>query len=236
VEISHRRTCAKPRQTGHAADGDDVPNARRSPFTPQAAYTYSRPMHIDTTDVLKGEVTRLLHAVHEGDATAMDRVIQIVYDDLCAIARRQLRRELSPRTMHPASLVHEAYMKLANGGVLPARDRAHFFALAARAMRQVLVEHARRRSAAKRGPMWERSALGEPDWTASVSPEEILMLNDAIDQLEPRQRQVVECRFFGGLEEREIAAALGVDERTVRRDWVKARAWLYRALYGAASA
>jgi RNA polymerase sigma factor (TIGR02999 family) len=138
--------------------------------------------------------------------------------------------------MHPASLVHEAYMKLANGAVARAGDRAHFFALAARAMRQVLVDHARRRSAAKRGPMWEQAALGDHVWAASVSPEEILTLNDAIDELEPRQRRVVECRFFGGLEEREIAAMLGVDERTVRRDWVKARAWLYQALYGAASA
>ena len=193
-------------------------------------------MHLDAGPAPRGEVTRLLHAARAGDATAMDRIIQLVYDDLCAIAGRQLRREPSPRTMHPASLVHEAYMKLANGAVPRAGDRAHFFALAARAMRQVLVDHARRRSAAKRGPMWEQAALGDHVWPASVSPEEILTLNDAIDRLESRQRQVVECRFFGGLEEREIAAMLGVDERTVRRDWVKARAWLYQALYGAASA
>jgi RNA polymerase sigma factor (TIGR02999 family) len=195
-------------------------------------------MHLDATDApsLTGDVTRLLHAARDGDGTAMDRIIQLVYDDLCAIAGRQLRRELSPRTMQPASLVHEAYIKLANGAVLHAGDRAHFFALAARAMRQVLVEHARRRSAAKRVPAWELAALGENDWATSVSPDEMLTLNDAIDNLEPRQRQVVECRFFSGLEEREIAAALGVDERTVRRDWVKARAWLYRSLYGAESA
>ena len=187
-------------------------------------------MHLDVSDAPKGEVTRLLDAARDGDATAMDRIIEIVYDDLRAIADRQLRREPSPRTMHPASLVHEAYMKLANGAASRAGNRAHFFALAARAMRQVLVEHARRRSAAKRGPMWERAAFGDHGWIASVSPEEMLTLNDAIDELEPRQRQVVECRFFGGLEEREIAATLGIDERTVRRDWVKARAWLYRAL------
>jgi len=192
-------------------------------------------MHLDTMDSPKGEVTRLLHAARDGDATAMDQIIQLVYDDLHAIAGRQLRREPFPRTMHPASLVHEAYMKLANGAALHAGDRAHFLALAARAMRQVLVEHARRRSAAKRRPM-DQASLGDHVWATSVSPEEILTLNDAIDQLEPRQRQVVECRFFGGLEEREIAATLGVDERTVRRDWVKARAWLYQALYGAASA
>jgi RNA polymerase sigma factor (TIGR02999 family) len=192
-------------------------------------------MHLDAIDSPKGEVTRLLHAARDGDATAMDRIIQLVYDDLCAIAARQLRREPFQRATHPASLVHEAYMKLANGAALHAGDRAHFLALAARAMRQVLVEHARRRSAAKRRPM-ELASLGDDVWATPVSPEEILTLNDAIDQLEPRQRQVVECRFFGGLDEREIAATLGVDERTVRRDWVKARAWLYQALYGAASA
>ena len=193
---------------------------------------------MEATDAPKGEVTRLLDAARDGDAGALDRVIQLVYDDLCAIAGRQLRREHSARTMRPASLVHEAYMKLANGAAVRAGDRAHFFALAARAMRQVLVEHARRRSAAKRVPAWARAALdgGDQVWATPVSPDEILTLNDAIDELEPRQRQVVECRFFGGMEEREIAATLGVDERTVRRDWVKARAWLYQALYGAASA
>jgi RNA polymerase sigma factor (TIGR02999 family) len=193
-------------------------------------------MHLEDIHVSRGEVTQLLHAARGGDAAAMDRIIQLVYDDLYAIAGRQLRREPVLGTMQPASLVHEAYMKLAGGAALRATDRAHFLALAARAMRQVLVEHARRRSAAKRGPTLRRVTLVEHDWATAVSPEEILALNDAIDELEPRQRQVVECRFFGGLDEREIAAALGVDERTVRRDWVKARAWLYRVLYGAESA
>jgi RNA polymerase sigma factor (TIGR02999 family) len=193
-------------------------------------------MHLEDIHVSRGEVTQLLHAARGGDATAMDRIIQLVYDDLYAIAGRQLRREPVLGTMQPASLVHEAYMKLAGGAALRASDRPHFLALAARAMRQVLVEHARRRSAAKRGPTLRRVTLVEHDWATAVSPEEILALNDAIDELEPRQRQVVECRFFGGLDEREIAAALGVDERTVRRDWVKARAWLYRVLYGAESA
>jgi len=109
-----------------------------------------RTMHLDAIDSPKGEVTRLLHAARDGDATAMDRIIQLVYDDLCAIAARQLRREPFQRTTQPASLVHEAYMKLANGAALHAGDRAHFLALAGRAMRQVLVEHARRRSAADR--------------------------------------------------------------------------------------
>jgi len=193
-------------------------------------------MHLDAAPIPRGEVTRLLHAARGGDAQAMDRIVPLVYDDLCVLADRQLRREFSSRTMHPISLVHEAYFKLANGAALHAGDRAHFLAIAARAMRQVLVDHARRRSAAKRAAPWEWASLGDHEWATEVSPDEILTLNDAIDELDPRQRQVVECRFFGGMEEREIAATLGVDERTVRRDWVKARAWLNRALYGAASA
>lgn len=179
-----------------------------------------------------GEVTRLLRAARGGDREALDRVIPLLYDDLRAIARRQLRRELGDRTMHATALVHEAYLKLSHGAVLTADDRAHFLAIAARAMRQVMVDDARRRSAAKRGVAWEHTTLGEGDGAVAFSPDEMLTLNDALERLDPRQRQVVECRYFGGMEDKEIAAALGVTERTVRRDWVKARAWLYTALYG----
>jgi RNA polymerase sigma factor (TIGR02999 family) len=97
-------------------------------------------------------------------------------------------------------------------------------------MRQVLVQEARNRHAMKRGGGWKRATLSGAHWVADFDVDELLTLNDALDELDPRQRQVVECRFFGGMEEREIAEALGVTERTVRRDWVKARAWLYRAL------
>jgi RNA polymerase sigma factor (TIGR02999 family) len=192
-------------------------------------------MHPDGAPTPAGEVTRLLHAARDGDREAMARIVPLVYDDLRALAGRQLRRELGPRTMEPTSLVHEAYMKLANGAALHAGDRAHFLAIAARAMRQVLVDDARRRSTDKRGAAWERVTFGDHDWTSALSPDEIIALDDAIDKLDPRQRKVVECRFFGGMEEQEIAATLGITERTVRRDWVKARAWLYRALYGTSS-
>jgi RNA polymerase sigma factor (TIGR02999 family) len=180
-----------------------------------------------------GEVTRLLHAVHAGDRNAIDRLVPLIYDDLRAVARRQLGRELGDRTMRPTSLVHEAYLKLSGGSALAARDRAHFLAIAARAMRQVLVDDARRRSAAKRGDGAAPVTLDDHDAAAELNPAEVLALDDAISELEPRQRQVVECRFFGGMEEQEIALTLGVTERTVRRDWVKARAWLYRSLYDA---
>jgi RNA polymerase sigma factor (TIGR02999 family) len=178
-----------------------------------------------------GDVTRLLNAARDGDAGAMDRLIAIVYDDLRAIAKRQLRRELGSR-VQPTSLVHRAYMKLARGVATYAGGRAHFFAIAARAMRQVLVDDARRRSVAKRAGEVVTTSIAEVEGPGDIDADDLFALNEAIETLEPRQRQVVECRFFGGMDEREIAAALAVTERTVRRDWVKARAWLYRSLYG----
>ena len=147
-----------------------------------------------------------------------------------ALARRQLARAFGPQTIRATELVHDAYVKLAAGAVPVAVDKAHFFAIAARAMRQVLVDHARERRAAKRGGGWTRATLSGSHWVTDFDLDELLTLDAALEQLDPRQRRVVECRFFGGMEERDIARALGVTERTVRRDWVKARAWLYRAL------
>ena len=121
-------------------------------------------------------------------------------------------------------------MKLA-GGPTSATDRAHFLALAARAMRQVLVDHARRRDAQKRGGDWHATTLTDGSASVELDPTEIVALDRAMEHLDERQRQVVECRFFAGMEESEIAEVLGVSERTVRRDWVKARAWLYSELY-----
>ena len=175
-----------------------------------------------------GEVTRLLQAARAGEPAALDRLLPLVYEDLRRLARRQLGREHGDRTLNPTGLVHEAYLKL-GGGAPVAADRAHFLAIAARAMRQVLVDQARERKAAKRGGgAWERTTLTDGVWVGDFQPDELLALDDALAELEPRQRQVVECRFFGGMEEHEIAAALGISERTVHRDWVKARAWLYR--------
>jgi RNA polymerase sigma factor (TIGR02999 family) len=153
----------------------------------------------------------------------------LVYDDLRRLARRQLAREMGARSIQPTTLVHEAYLKLA-GSAPRAEDRAHFLAIASRAMRQVLVDQARERRAAKRGPEWARTTLTDGAWVAELDPASLIALDDALGRLDERQRQVVECRFFGGLDDDEIADALGVTARTVRRDWVKARAWLYRWL------
>jgi RNA polymerase sigma-70 factor, ECF subfamily len=179
-----------------------------------------------------GEITGLLQAMRRGEPGALDRLLPLVYDDLRLLARRQLGRESVPRTLPATGLVHEAYLKLAAGRAVDATDRAHFLAIAARAMRQVLVDHARRRSATRRGGAAVFKTLTDGVQQVEFDPNEILSLNEALEQLDPRQREVVECRFFAGMEEREIAMALGVSERTVRREWVKARAWLYRFLYG----
>jgi len=179
-----------------------------------------------------GEVTRLLRAVQAGEPTALDRIVPLLYEDLRQLARRQLRREGSPRSLRPTDLVHETYLKLASGHAVEANDRCHFLAIAAHAMRQVLVDAARQRKAAKRGGGWKPTTLSDGHWTADFAPDDVLALNDALATLDERQRRVVECRFFAGMEEEEIAEALGTSVRTVRRDWVKARAWLYAQLYG----
>ncbi|HZM26306.1 MAG TPA: ECF-type sigma factor [Gemmatimonadales bacterium] len=176
-------------------------------------------------------MTRWLQAARDGEPGALDRLVPLIYDDLRLLARRQLGREYGDRTLNPTALVHEAYLKLGAGAKVAA-DRAHFLAIAARAMRQVLVDRARDRKAVKRGGgAWERTTLTDGAWVGEFDPDGMLALDEGLARLEPRQRQVVECRFFGGMEEQEIAEALGVSERTVHRDWVKARAWLYRYFY-----
>jgi RNA polymerase sigma factor (TIGR02999 family) len=147
------------------------------------------------------------------------------------LARRKLGREFQARTLEPTALVHEAYLKMIGSQSIDAADRAHLLAIASRAMRQVLIDRARRRNAAKRadGIQVTLTDAGAPD---GLSAEELLSLDDALTTLDPRQRQIVECRFFGGMTDEEIATSLGITDRTVRREWAKARAKLNRTLYG----
>jgi RNA polymerase sigma factor (TIGR02999 family) len=182
-------------------------------------------------DIPPGEVTRLLGHVRGGDRGAFDRLVEVVYAELRQLARAQLRRERGEVTLDATALVHEAYERLADHADLDWEGRAHFFGVAARAMRQVLVDHARKRNAAKRGGGWDRASISLALLGRSANLEEILALDEALARLEPRQRQVVEYRFFAGLTDREIAALLGVSSKSVQRDWAKARAWLYRDLY-----
>ena len=181
---------------------------------------------------LAGDVTRLLGEARAGNDAALEKVLVLIYDDLRALARRQLRREYSSRTLEATALVHEAYLKMTRGAKLTAHDRSHVLALAAHAMRQVLVDHARRRRAAKREDAWKHVTLTDVGPMGGLDSGELIALDDALARLDPRQRQIVECRFFAGMDDAEIATALGVSDRTVRREWVKARAWLNRAMYG----
>lgn len=173
----------------------------------------------------------LLRDARGGDDAALDRVLPLIYQELRNLAGRKIRAEAAGHTLHATELVHEAYLKLSSDGRLDAQNRPHLLAMASRAMRQLLVDHARGRMAKKRGGEWKKTTLRDGSLVRETSPEEILALEEVLKELDDRQRNVVECRFFGGMEETEIAVALGVSERTVRRDWVKARAWLYSKLY-----
>jgi RNA polymerase sigma factor (TIGR02999 family) len=178
-----------------------------------------------------GDVTRLLGSVRAGDPGALDRLFPIVYDELRRLARGQLRRSFSPPTLQATGLVHEAYLKMVGSGAVDASDRAHFLAIAARAMRQVMLDQARARNRLKRGGGWQATTLSDGHRAVELKLDDAMALEAALAELEPRQRQVVECRFFAGMEEKEIAEVLGVSERTVRREWVRARAWLFRSLF-----
>jgi RNA polymerase sigma factor (TIGR02999 family) len=175
----------------------------------------------------------VLAELHSRQPEALDRLVPVVYDELRAIARRQLSRRAPGGTLSTTGLVHEAYLKLVDQSGVTWHDRAHFFALASVAMRHVLVDRARARFTKKRDGAFERITLDRVQIAGADQAELLLQLNDAIDRLaavEPRLARVVDCRFFGGLDEKEIAEALGVTVRTVERDWAKARMLLRRAL------
>ncbi len=180
------------------------------------------------------DVTELLREWSRGDEEALDRLLPLVYENLEAIAHRQLARERKDHTLNTQALVHESYLGLVNAKV-GWRDRGHFLAVASRAMRQVLIDHARRRKAGKRGSGLVPITLNETtDRPANVTDDELLLaIDEALQGLErhdPRLARVVECRFFAGLTARETGEALGVSLRTVERDWTRARAYLKREL------
>ncbi len=181
------------------------------------------------------EVTGLLHRWSDGDRSALDLLLPIVYDELRVVARRRLGRERAGHTLEATALVHEAYVRLV-GSEVEWQDRAHFFALAATTMRRVLVDHARARSAERRGAGVEIVSLdrtGVDPAAERGDTVEIIALDQALRDLEeqdPRKARVMEAHVFGGLTYREIAEAVGISEATVDRDLRMARAWLARAL------
>lgn len=178
-------------------------------------------------------LTGMLQAWAKGDLEARDRLLPIVYDELRRQAARELRNERAGHTLQPTALVHEVYLRLAQPRRVPWQSRAEFFAAAAQAMRRILVDHARKRAAAKRAGNWTRIELADDVAIEGRRELDLLSLDDALDrlaELDPRHARIVELRFFGGLSVPETAAVLKVSTATVKRDWSFARAWLLRKL------
>jgi RNA polymerase sigma factor (TIGR02999 family) len=183
-------------------------------------------------------ITDALFALRDGAPDAMDRLAPLVYEQLKRIARRQLRAEPTGHTLSTTALVHEAYLKLVDQTRAEWQDRGHFFAVASGAMRRILVDYARRYRAARRGAGDDGAPvrpvpLEDTDIPVAERADALVALDEALERLarlDERQARVVECRFFGGLTEEETATALGVSQRTVAREWVTARGWLYQEL------
>jgi len=180
------------------------------------------------------QMTELLHRLHAGDRDAMDALIPLVYDELKKLARAHLHRELNAQPVETTALVHETFLKLAGSRQPSYENRAHFYGIASRLMRQVLVDTARARSAAKRGAAQEIRVADLPDWMPQPD-RSVLALNDALDRLEkmdPQKRQIIEMRYFGGMTAEETSTALSLPVHKVRRDLRLAQAWLRREMAG----
>lgn len=181
-----------------------------------------------------GDVSALLHAWSDGDQSALPRLTAIVYDELHRLARRYMKRERPGHSLQTTALVNEAYMRLVDYTRMQWQDRAHFFAVSAQVMRRILVEHARRHNL-KRGRGVQHASLEAAAVVGGERPADLVALDDAmnaLEQLDRRQAQVVELRFYGGLSVEETAEVLKISAVTVMRDWSTAKAWLYRELAG----
>ena len=179
------------------------------------------------------QVSELLRAWSGGNSQAAQKLIPLVYDELRGLALRQLRGERSDHTLRPTALVHEAFLRLVDQRKGAWKNRVQFFALAAQAMRRVLVDHARARHAAKRAGRLERVTLDERAAVESSSELDVVAVNEALEELQardPGKVRLVELRFFGGLSVDEAADVLGVSPSTLAREWRLVRAWLYRRL------
>jgi RNA polymerase sigma-70 factor, ECF subfamily len=180
------------------------------------------------------EVTHILQQWQSGDKSAADRLFPLVYEELKRQARAYIRRERSDHTLQPTALVHEAYLRMINrASPTTISDRVHFYGIAARVMRQILVDHARQHNAEKRGGAIERFSVEDVNILPDQSAADLMELDEALKKLEAideRKARVVDMRFFGGLTEAEIAEVLDVTEKTVRRDWQFAKLWLFREL------
>jgi RNA polymerase sigma factor (TIGR02999 family) len=180
-----------------------------------------------------GQITALLKRQRGGDREAFDQLVTMVYDHLRRVARGQLAAGWPSETLSATGLVHEAYLQLRHETRVDWQGREHFFAIAARAMRRILVDHARYRRASKRAHGREVAAIEDLDFAVDTEADRVLAIDQALcglEQISARMGQIVECRFFAGMTEEETAAALGASLRTVQREWMRARAWLAKTL------
>lgn len=183
--------------------------------------------------ISSARLTTILNTVNLGDPEEAELVMPLVYDELRALARQQLRGERPGHTLRPTALVHEAYMRLADAGSLSVSGRRHFLKLAARAMRQILIDAARARNAQKRGGEWKRVTLEGDLAGAESEPWDVIDLHDALERLaalDPELERLVELRFFAGLTVAEAASALDISPRKAAKDWSAVRLWLRKEL------
>jgi RNA polymerase sigma factor (TIGR02999 family) len=176
-------------------------------------------------------VTELLHHWSNGDQGALSQLLPIIYDELRRVAHQYLHRERREQTLQTTALVNEAYLKLIDQHSVNWQNRAHFFAIAAQAMRRILIDNARKRSAAKREG--EKISIDDVAIVSNDRAEHLLALDDALqrlEQIDPQQSKIVELRYFGGLTIEETAEAINLSPATVKREWAMARAWLYQEL------
>ena len=180
-----------------------------------------------------GEVTRLLHEVSSGEEGAEARLMSLVYTELRRLAGSYMRKEAKDHSLQPTALVHEAYLRLTRMQNVDWQNHSHFFAVAAKLMRNILVDHARTHRTNKRGQGWQFVGLDAALLAAPNRGRELIALDDALnvlEKLDARQSQIVEMLYFSGLTEEEAAHVLGISSRTVKRDWRSAKAWLFREL------
>lgn len=176
------------------------------------------------------EAARILSSLQHGDPKAADELFPLVYRELRQLAARKMASEPAGHTLQPTALVHEAWIRLVGDTNLRFEGQGHFFAVAAEAMRRILIGRARRKHAAKRGAGFERLDLEHANVAVEADDETLLLVNDALDRLakkDPQAAELVNLRFFAGMTNEEAAAALGVSVRTAKRHWTFARAWLY---------
>lgn len=198
------------------------PNGARIPF-------------IETMSTLatSQNLTELLCEWQAGDTAALNKLTSLVYPELRRIAHRYMRHERNGHTLQTTALVNEAYLRLEREKLIKVEDRSHFFAVMARVMRHILTDHARRRMYTKHGGEMQQVELADSEVMSIERASELIALDEALSQLgelDPRKREVVELRYFGGLSLEETAEALGISVMTVRRDWRAAKAWLFREL------